>query len=148
MLVGVSCDFGTEEAYFYNPTTKDETEWKLYAKHSSARMVAFDVDYDDENRYQLYKPIMLNGKKIQVCICHDMFYPLLMERLEQEGMDVLINLTGGNVNMPKWTNILKGRSIEMDGTVLCTMAYHSELSQKSDRITYHKGNDYSLFYKR
>ncbi|BCD00029.1 hypothetical protein BC30048_2931 [Bacillus cereus] len=139
VLIGVSSDFGTEEAYFYNPTKEDETEWKLYAKHSSAEKVAFEGEYDEEDLQQLYKPIMLNGKKIQVCICHDMFYPLLMERLKQEGMDILINLTGGNVKMPKWTNILKGRSIEMEGTVLCTMAYHSKVSQKSDRIAYHKG---------
>ncbi|WP_336769850.1 nitrilase-related carbon-nitrogen hydrolase [Bacillus bombysepticus] len=139
VLVGVSCDFGTEEAYFYNPVTKDETEWKLYVKHSSAEQVAFDINYDEEYMQQLYKPIMLNGKKIQVCICHDMFYPLLMERLEQEGMDILINLTGRNVKMSKWTNILRGRSIEMEGPVLCTMAYHSNMSQKSERIAYQNG---------
>ncbi|KAA0783645.1 hypothetical protein COM04_26490 [Bacillus wiedmannii] len=139
VLIGVSSDFGTEEAYFYNPTTEEETEWKLYAKHSTAEKVAFEGEYDEECLQQLYTPIILNGKQIQVCICHDMFYPLLMERLEQEGMDILINLTGGNVKMSKWTNILKGRSIEMEGSVLCTMAYHSKLSQKSDRIAYHTG---------
>ncbi|QWG44698.1 hypothetical protein EXW31_10515 [Bacillus mycoides] len=139
VLMGVSSEFGTEEAYFYNPTNEDETEWKLYAKHSSAEKVAFEGEYDEEDLEQLYKPILLNGKQIQVCICHDMFYPLLMERLEQEGMDILINLTGGNVRMSKWTNILKGRSIEMKGTVLCTMAYQSEENQKSERIGYHNG---------
>lgn len=139
VLVGVSCDFGTEEAYYYNPSAADETEWKLYVKHSSANRVAFDIDYDKDYIQQLYKPIILNGKKIQVCICHDMFYPLLMERLEQEGMDILINLTGGNVRMAKWTNILKGRSIEIEGTVLCTMANNSTIKQPSERIAYHNG---------
>ncbi|WP_374702718.1 hypothetical protein [Bacillus sp. V5-8f] len=54
---------------------------------------------------------------MQVYICHDMFFPLVTERLEREGADLLINLTGGNVKMSKWCNLLKGRSIELNSYV-------------------------------
>jgi hypothetical protein len=52
-----------------------------------------------------------------------MFYGLVGHRLRQNGAQVLIDLTYGNVNPVKWRNIVRGRSLEFAGPFLCTMAY-------------------------
>lgn len=140
VLVGFSTERGTEEAYFSNPfdhqDNDNETKWKIYTKHSTAEKVYFETEYDEEVKAQMYEPIVLHGKKIQVVICHDMFYPLLVEKLNNQGMDMLIDLTGGNVKMSKWCSLLKGHSYEIDGPVLCTMGNRVEMRQPSDRIAY------------
>lgn len=145
VLMGFSTSIGTEEAYYFNPHVnpdhpKGETASSVYIKHSTSQCVFFDGNFSDDFVDLVYSPFILKGKKIQICICHDMFYPLLMERLELEGMDILINLTGGNVKMSKWGSILKGRSLEIQGPVLCTMGNRTSMRQKSDRITYNNGN--------
>lgn len=143
VLVGFSTEKGTEEAYYSNPFDYqdfgNETKWKIYTKHSTAQTVYFETEYDEEVIAQMYEPFVLHGKKIQVVICHDMFYPLLVEKLNNQGMDMLINLTGGNVKMSKWCSLLKGRSYEIEGPVLCTMGNRSEMRQPSDRIAYING---------
>lgn len=145
VVVGASTAEGTEEAYYFNPNVdpnnpQGDSLDKLYIKHSTAQRVYFDYNFDEATDALVYKPFMLNGLRVQLCICHDMFYPLLMERLVQEGMDVLINLTGGNVKMSKWNTLLRGRSLEIDGAVICTMGNRTSMKQKSDRIVYDKGD--------
>ncbi|WP_416144630.1 hypothetical protein [Planococcus koreensis] len=71
----------------------------------------------------------------------------MTEKLEQEGLDILINLTGGNVKMSKWCNVLIGRSIELDTTVLCTMANRTDMKQPSDRIGFKLGERLKANYK-
>jgi predicted amidohydrolase len=143
VLVGFSTEKGTEEAYFSNPFDQqnydNQTEWKIYTKHSTAETVYFESENDKEVTVQMYEPIRLHDKKIQVVICHDMFYPLLVEKLNNQGMDLLINLTGGNVKMSKWCGLLKGRSYEIKGPVLCTMGNRVDMRQPSDRIAYING---------
>ena len=143
VLVGLSTGRGTEEAYYGNPFNyqdyNNNTEWKIYTKHSSAETVYFETEYDQEVTAQIYEPFVLHGKKVQAVICHDMFYPLLVEKLNNQNMDILINLTGGNVKMSKWCAMLKGRSYEIEGPVLCTMGNSAEMRQPSDRIAYING---------
>ena len=152
VLVGFSTEKGTEEAYYANPFEhpdyENDTKWKIYTKHSTAEKVYFETEYDEEITAQMYVPIVLRDKKIQVVICHDMFYPLLVEKLQNQGMDMLINLTGGNVNMAKWCGLLKGRSYEIQGPVLCTMGDRVEMGQKSDRIAYINGKRLSPNFEK
>jgi len=151
VLMGISTAFGTEEAYYFNPYGEDtnpdgDTMYKMYVKHSTSPAVFFDFEEDPVLQQAVYMPIVLNGKLIQVCICHDMFYPLLMERLHIEGMDILINLTGGNVKISKWNALLKGRSLEISSTVLCTMGNRTSMGQKSDRIAFRDGHQLKPLY--
>lgn len=140
VIVGFGTEVGSQEAIYVNmAATDEETVTNFYIKHSTAEKVLFDFKLEDDFRAQVYKPIILKGKKIQMYICHDMYYPLITERLEREGLDILINLTGGNVSMSKWCNILKGRSIELGIPVLCTMANRINETQPSDRIAYRDG---------
>lgn len=143
VLMGISSSQGTEEAYYFNPNVEiddpENTHAKMYIKHSTSPAVYFDIPDYKELDDLVYCPIYLNGKEIQVCICHDMFYPLLMERLHMHGMDMLINLTGGNVKLSKWNALLKGRSLEIKGPVICTMGNRKSMGQKSDRIVFDNG---------
>lgn len=140
-IIGFSTIEGREDLYYCNPRPKkNETTSKNYIKHSTAESLLFDWDLSPEELEVYYSPILLNGLKIQVNICHDMFFPIIMERLEREGLDILINITGGNVKMSKWNNVLRGRSIETNSFVFCTMSNRKWMKQPSDRIAYHNGN--------
>ncbi|MBE1555485.1 hypothetical protein [Sporosarcina limicola] len=140
VLLGFSMADGSERAYYLNWEPKEgETEEKSFIKHSTADTTIFDYELTNEEIKIIYQPILLNGQRIQVYVCHDMFFPLITERLEQEGLDILINLTGGNVKMSKWCNLLKGRSIELQAPVFCTMGNRINMKQPSDRISYYKG---------
>ncbi|WP_404275689.1 nitrilase-related carbon-nitrogen hydrolase [Exiguobacterium undae] len=140
-IIGFSTTEGREDLYYFNPRPEqNDTPSKNYIKHSTAESLLFDWDLTPEELEVYYSPILLNGLKIQVNICHDMFFPLIMERLEREGLDLLINITGGNVRMSKWNNILRGRSIETKSFVLCTMSNRQWMKQPSDRIAYYNGN--------
>lgn len=148
VICGLSYPDGTERALYvnWNPV-EGESEDSLFIKHSTARTIAFEIEKEVFEKAQPYEPITLIEKRIQVYICHDMFFPLVTEKLEQEGLDILINLTGGNVKMSKWCNVLKGRSIELDTTVLCTMANRTDMKQPSDRIGFKSGERLKANYK-
>lgn len=148
VICGLSFPDGTERALYVNGEPDEgETDDSIFIKHSTAKKLSFELDKEDLEDMQIYKPIILKGKRIQVYICHDMFFPLVTERLEQEGLDILINLTGGNVRMSKWLNVLKGRSIELDTIVLCTMANRIDMKQPSDRIGFKSGERLKANYK-
>ncbi|AGA59643.1 hypothetical protein Theco_3618 [Thermobacillus composti KWC4] len=140
VLTGIGGIDGSQWAVYYNPIPDDgETEWKVYCKHSTARTIAFDIPEYDEEHDILFEPIYFMGKRIQVNICHDIFFPMITERMRREGLDVLINLTGGNVTPSKWHNVFRGRSYEMDAPILCTMGYDPEKSGVSEAFAYFKG---------
>lgn len=148
VICGLTFPDGTERALYVNRNPADgETDDSIFVKHSTARKLTFEVEKDELENMRIYEPIILNGQRIQVYICHDMFFPLVTERLEQEGLDILINLTGGNVKMSKWCNVLKGRSIELGTTVLCTMANRTHMKQPSDRIGFKSGERLKANYK-
>lgn len=109
-------------AVYYNPNAKKgETEVKYYAKHSSFPVIAYEIpDYGTKWQKEFFTPIILNDYKIQVSLCHDSFFPLVTEKLEQNGMDMMINLTGWNVVKSKWHNVYMGKSCETNKLFLCT----------------------------
>jgi predicted amidohydrolase len=117
----------SEWFYYYNPNAAPhETKSKLYCKHCSAGELAFEIENYAQQQQAFFSPILLKGYKIQVNICQDIYFPLVTERMERNGMDLLINLTGSNVNLSKWQNVVRGRSLETGKIVLCTMGYLSE----------------------
>lgn len=149
VLLGFSMPDGSEIAYYLNLEPKEgETEDKFFIKHSTAIKTIYDFELTNEETEIIYAPIILNGQPIQVNICHDMFFPLVTERLEREGVDILINLTGGNVKMSKWCNILKGRSIELNSYVFCTMGNRIDMKQPSDRVGYYQGKKLQPSYTK
>ncbi len=143
VLSGFSVDSNKGEwAVYYNPSPKKgETKVKYYCKHSTAGELAFDLSDYPKIQKDLFSPILLNGHQIQVNICHDIFFTLITEKLQKSGMDVLINLTGGNVQLSKWHNVFQGRSLETDIPIFCTMSYISwNKSGSSEAFGFYKGH--------
>jgi hypothetical protein len=142
VLSGFSVDSNKGEwAVYYNPAPKKhESKVKYYCKHSTAGELAFDLPDYRKIQNDLFSPILLNGHQIQANICHDIFFPLITEKMEKSGMDVLINLTGGNVQLSKWHNVFQGRSLETDIPVFCTMNYFSlKESGNSEAFGFYNG---------
>jgi len=72
-------------------------------------------------------------------LCHDMFFPLITDTLVRHGAEILIDLTGGNVNFQKWNNIIQARSLEIQGAFICTMGYSPNKGGYSSCIAYENG---------
>jgi hypothetical protein len=123
VLMGVESD-GFQLAVFHNPQPEgDDASNHVYVKHSTAERLAFEWPGYQGAGDAMFQPIRLKGTSLGAHVCHDMFYGLVGHRLRQNGAQVLIDLTYGNVNLPKWRNIVRGRSLESGGPFLCTMAY-------------------------
>jgi hypothetical protein len=75
-----------------------------------------------------------------------MFFPLIAHTLVIRGAEILVDLTGGNVRFQKWKNIIKGRSIEIKGTFLCTMGYNQNYSGYSSCFAYDNGRKIPFYY--
>lgn len=150
VAIGLTFADGTEEAYYYNPLHDTrypkDTLHKTYIKHSSAKRVFFDDLYSEEFLAQLYEPIILNGQKIQIVLGEDIHYPLLTEKLSRHGMDVLITMARNTTRPSKQHDMLQGRSIEMNGLVLCTMTDNPNHVYTLQPLAYHNGKQLQPSY--
>ena len=133
---------------FVNPfAKKGETEVKLYYKHVATNYSAFDLaDYDDIID-ELFEPILLNGFKIGLLICYDSNFPLFARSYGKNGIDVLINSTGGHVDYKKWSYYQKARAIENRATLLCTMSYYTADAKNNSYIFAYDKYGKTLPYK-
>lgn len=152
IAIGLSFADGTEEAYYYNPLNDprypNDTLYKMYIKHTSAQRVFFDDLYSEEFIEQQYAPIELKGQKIQLVVGEDAHYPLLIETLAQQGMHTLITLTRNNIRPTKLQDFLQGRSMELNGAVLCTMADDPNDNYTVAPVAYRNGQLLTPLYKQ
>lgn len=73
-------------------------------------------------------------------LCHDMFFGLVGARWCAAGADALVDLTGSNVNLAKWTNVIAARSLEFDMPFLCTIGHWAfQDSGSADAIGFRSG---------
>lgn len=123
VLTGVWVDDAYQTAFYANPYAGErDTRSHFYFKHSTSVKTAYDWPGYRLHRDRMFEPIRLGDARIGVHLCHDMFFGLVPARLRAGGATTLINLTGGDVNLAKWRNIVRGRSIEHRCLFLCTMA--------------------------
>ena len=87
----------------------------------------------------MFRPIRLKGTNLGVQICHDMFYGLIGHRLRPNGAQLLIDLTYGNVNLVKWRNVVRARSLEAADVFLCTMGYNPDNHGSAAALAYQAG---------
>jgi len=146
VLSGVEAQ-GYQLAVFCNLKSKNgETKEHIYIKHSSAKKLAYEWPKYKGKHDKMFDPIILRRRKIGVMICHDMFFPLIPHTLVNRGAEILIDLTGGNVNFKKWKNIIRGRSLEIRGLFLCTMGYNRNGGGRSSCIAYENGRKIPFYY--
>jgi predicted amidohydrolase len=123
VLAGITHEAGFELAVYRNPRAgRDETAEHLYVKHSTARCLAYDWPGYAGPADCMFDPIRIKGHAIGVLICHDMFLGLPVNLERTRGATMFVDISGGDVNEAKWTNVVRGRSVELDSPFLCTMA--------------------------
>ena len=122
---------------YANPLAgKDETSGKIYLKHTMADNSPLSfADYDERLR-ELFEPVYLSGKKIGMTICYDCNHAAFSRAYGKNGVDILINSTGGNVDYPKWYRYNKVRAIENRCFNFVTMGYTKDYKSKPNSYTY------------
>jgi hypothetical protein len=139
-IVGIGTDDGFQTAVYSNPSpARGETATHVYVKHSTAERLAFEWPDYTRQRASMFRPIVLKGTKVAVQICHDMFFGLLGQRMKLGGAEVFIDITGGGVNLRKWTNVIQGRSLELAAPFLCTMAKRPNENGVSRAVAFRSG---------
>lgn len=125
---------GTYSLYVNAYPLDDETEYKFYFKHTATDCSAFDFDdYRDGFGDYLFEPVIFQEKKIGMTICYDCNHSLFSKVYSKNGIDILINSTGGNVIYDKWHKFNKVRAIENSCYNLVTMGY-TESNKKNSYV--------------
>jgi len=115
---------GRNFSMFVNPfASETETQSKFYIKHTATISSAFDFENYGEWIEYLFEPIDFKDKKIGMTICYDCNHSMFSRAYGRNGVDILINSTGGNVVYNKWYRYNKVRAIENNCINLCTMGY-------------------------
>lgn len=138
ILIGMSTVEGYEIASYYNPRPLNEdTNQHIYIKHSFAAKIAYEYENYEEEKSEMFNPIRINGYEIGVCICYDMFFPLIPTRYVDKGRnaDIVIDLSYGRVIQSKWENIAAGRSLESRISFLCTMGYDPTFNKRGKSVS-------------
>lgn len=89
-----------------------ETEFAVYVKHTMAECSAFDFDEYKEIAPGMFEPILYKGHKIGMTICYDCNHAPFSRMWGKNGVDILLNSTGGDVVYDKWYKYNKARAIE------------------------------------
>lgn len=110
----------------------EDTVCSLYIKHTMTDCSAFEVcENYQELANELFTPILLRGYTIGMTICYDCNHAIFSRMYGIQGIDVIINSTGGNVKYDKWYKYNKVRAIENISYTLCTMG-GSELKENNN----------------
>jgi hypothetical protein len=141
-IVGVGTDDGFQVALYRNPKPeRGDSATHLYVKHSTSERVAFEWPNYRRVRDAMFTPIILSARRIAVQICHDMFFGLVGQRMNREGAEVFLDISGGGVNFRKWSNVIQGRSLELEAAFLCTMAKRSGEGGAARALAFHNGTE-------
>jgi len=89
-----------------------ETEFAVYIKHTMAESSVFDFDGYKEIAMGMFRPIIYKDYKIGMTICYDCNHALFSRMWGINGVDILLNSTGGDVIYDKWYKYNKVRAIE------------------------------------
>jgi len=119
---------------FVNPFTKSEKEmsYQLYVKHTMTDSSSFEFyNYSDEWISDMFSPIEICGNKIGMTICYDCNHSAFSRMWSKNGINILINSTGSNVDYYKWYRYNKVRAIENHCFNFCTMGYYNDGSKNS-----------------
>jgi len=103
----------------------DGSQSRLYLKHSTAEVVAFERD--DWAADLMLPTFELNGVTAGATICHDHYLGLLPRFLASRGARIWVNPSYDNVIAIKWSSVLRLRAVENRFYALCTL--HDDLSR-------------------
>lgn len=128
--------YGTIISIYANAfASEEETKTKYYIKHTQTDYSAFDFKDYKELSKELFEPIIYKGKRIGTTICYDCNHALFSRMYGINGVDIIINSTGGNVVYDKWYKYNKTRAIENNCFTFVTMG-GDDLEEKSNSFVY------------
>ena len=123
VIIG-GCDaYGTIYSVYANADfiENEETDCTHYVKHTATQFSAFDLDNYSEKAKYFFSPIYLKGYAIGMTICNDCTHSLFSSMYGVQGVDIIINCTGGNVVYDKWHKYTQSRAIENSCYTFTTM---------------------------
>lgn len=105
--------YGTIMCIYANDFAADgDTICKDYIKHTMATFSACDIGNYRENAEDLFQPVLYHGLRIGLTICYDCNHAIFSRKYGLNGVDMILNCTGGNVVYDKWYKYNKVRAIE------------------------------------
>ena len=114
--------FGTIYSVFANAAaSEEETQCAIYMKHTMTSCSPFEFEGYQTVAKMLFTPIRFRGYSIGLTICYDCNHALFSRMYGVQGVDMLINCTGGNVVYDKWYKYNQCRAIENHCYCLVTM---------------------------
>ncbi len=115
--------YGTIMSIYANAFAEDgETVRKDYIKHTMTEFSACDIGNYREYAEEAFQPILYHGYRIGLTICYDCNHAMFSRKYGQNGVDIILNSTGGNVVYDKWFKYNKARAIENNCFTFVTMA--------------------------
>ena len=115
--------YGTIMCIYANSFAEEgETLCKNYIKHTMTSFSACDIANYRERAESIFQPILYKGHRIGLTICYDCNHAIFSCKYGQNGVDMVLNCTGGNVVYDKWFKYNKVRAIENHCFTFVTMA--------------------------
>jgi predicted amidohydrolase len=125
LLVGAVDEVGGRASQILLRFDPDGSEACVYAKHSTAGLIAFEKD--DWVPDVMLPTFEIRGANVGATICHDHYLGLLPRFLARRGARVWVNPSYDNVTEIKWSSILRLRAVENRLYALCTL--HDDVSR-------------------
>ena len=114
--------YGTIMSIYANAFASDgETDYKDYIKHTMTAFSACQINNYSEYAKEAFQPIIYKGYRIGLTICYDCNHAMFSRKYSQNGVDIILNSTGGNVVFDKWHKYNKARAIENTCFTFVTM---------------------------
>lgn len=114
--------YGTLYSIYANDAAgENETQVATYIKHTMTDASAFEFTDYREMANEMFTPILYQGVKIGMTICYDCNHAVFSRMWGLNGIDILINSTGGDVVYDKWYKYNKVRAIENHCYTFVTM---------------------------
>ncbi len=115
--------YGTIMCIYANAfAAEGETQCKDYIKHTMTEYSACDIGNYQEYAQVVFQPIIYKGFRIGMTICYDCNHSIFSRKYGLNGVDILLNCTGGNVVYDKWFKYNKVRALENHCFTFVTMA--------------------------
>lgn len=106
--------------------SKFETSTSIHIKHTKTKHSAFELKHETELLQRMFSPILYKGYRIGLTICYDCTIALFSRMYGVQGIDLILNATGGNVVKDKWYKYNQSRAIENNCFTLVTMGGDGE----------------------
>lgn len=114
--------YGTIMSIYANSAaSEDETRCRDYIKHTMTNYSACEITNYRQYAEEIFQPVIYKGNRIGMTICYDCNHSIFSRKYGMNGVDIILNSTGGNVVYDKWYKYNKARAIENHCFTFVTM---------------------------